>query len=344
MSIPAPCRRTVVVATLCLLALEIANAPLEAQISERRTWREITPAFGPAPEARRNGVAVYDPVARRVVIFGGIGAGGHLNGTWAFDLGTSNWTRLETRGTPPPPRLGHDAIYDAQGRRMIVWAGQHESRFFNDVWALDLDNLTWRELLPATRPQARYGSASIFDPVERRLVTFAGFTDLSRRFQDTQAFDLDTDTWEDLTPAGEKPEIRCLLTAAFDPAERRMIIFGGQRSGPLGDIWAFDLGSRSWTPLAAGGAPPGRFFAASFVDAQRRFHVFGGQTAGGDVSETWVFDLADERWSRLDVPGPPPRSGMFAAYADDEHRFVVFGGTSAGRLLSDVWELVRVPQ
>jgi hypothetical protein len=340
MSMLSPRRRRLVLPAAVLVTFEVASA----QPLPQRTWREITPTHGAAPEARRNGAAVYDPIGRRVVIFGGIGAGAHLNDSWAFDLATSSWTRLETRGTPPPARLGHDAVYDAQGHRMIVWAGQDESRFFNDVWALDLASLTWRELQPPTRPQARYGSASIFDPLERRLVTFAGFTDLSRRFQDTQAFDLDRDTWEELTPPGEKPEVRCLLTAAFDPVERRMIVYGGQRSGPLADIWAFDLGSRSWTPLSAGGRPPGRFFAASFVDAQRRFHVFGGQTAGGEVGETWIFDLGSERWSLLEIPGPPARNGMLAAYADDEDRFVVFGGVARGALLRDVWELVRVPQ
>lgn len=313
-----------------------------AQTPASRTWRELTPPAGPAPEARRNGVAVYDPVGRRVVIFGGVGAAGHLNDVWAFDYPTLSWAQLATQGTPPAPRLGHDAVYDAQGRRMIVWAGQDDARFFNDVWALDLTTLAWTELTPASRPQARYGSASIFDPIERRLVTFAGFTDLIRRFQDTQAFDLDTNLWEDLTPAGEKPEVRCLLTAAFDPAGRRMIIYGGQRSGPLADIWAFDLGSRSWESLTPGERPDGRYFAASFLDRDGRFHVFGGATSRGDVGETWSFDLAAGRWSRLDVVDPPPRNGMLAAYVEDQDRFFVFGGVNRGSLYRDVWELVRV--
>lgn len=313
---------------------------LHAQAMSARTWRELTPAFGAAPAARRNGAAVYDPVGRRIVIFGGEGVSGHLNDAWAFDLTTLSWSPFETRGTPPLPRLGHDAIYDSQSRRMIVWAGQNDRRFFNDTWALDLTSGSWTELVASSRPQARYGSASIFDPLERRLVTFAGFTDISRRFQDTQALDLDTTAWEDITPPGEKPEIRCLLTAAFDAAGRRMIIYGGQRSGPLADIWAFDLGSRSWTSLTPAESPAGRFFASSFLDGQGRFHVFGGQTAHGEVGETWVFDLATGRWSLLEIPGPPPRSSMLTAYADIEDRFFVFGGVAGGRLYGDAWELV----
>lgn len=326
--------------TIALWLGHVGTSGVQAQASGSRTWRELTPSMGPAPEARRNGVAIYDPVGRRIVIFGGISASGHLNDAWAFDLPTLSWSPLETRGTPPAPRLGHDAVYDPQGRQMVVWAGQNDQRFFNDTWGLDLTSLSWTELSPGSRPQARYGSASIFDPLERRLVTFAGFTDINRRFQDTQAFDLDTSSWEDLTPAGDKPEIRCLLTAAFDPAGRRMVIYGGQRSGPLADIWAFDLGARSWTSLTPAEGPEGRFFASSFLDAQGRFHVFGGQTSRGDVSETWMFDLASQRWSLLEIPGPPPRNGMLTAYVDVEDRFFVFGGVSGGRLYGDVWELV----
>jgi hypothetical protein len=327
---------------LVLVLAFAAGAPGLAQ-TPGRAWRELTPGEGPAPEARRNGTAIHDPVGRRLIVFGGVSDSGHLNDVWAFDLATLSWSRLETRGTPPAARLGHDAVYDPQGHQMVVWAGQDNSRFFNDTWSLDLTTLTWRDLSPPSRPQARYGSASVFDPLERRLLQFAGFTDLSRRFQDTQAFDLDTSAWEDLTPSGEKPQVRCLLTAAYDAANRRMIVYGGQRSGPLDDVWAFDIGSRSWSDLTPSERPPGRFFASSFIDRRGRFFVFGGRTAAGDDNETWAFDLETGRWSRVEIPGPPARNGMMGAYVDDLDSFVFFGGISGGRLLADVWELAPVP-
>src|SRR5262245_48664191 len=86
-----------------------STAPALAQSPVPRTWRELTPAAGPAPEARRNGVAVHDPVGRRVVIFGGVGAAGYLNDVWAFDYPTLSWQRLETTGDPPGAGVGHEA-------------------------------------------------------------------------------------------------------------------------------------------------------------------------------------------------------------------------------------------
>ena len=185
-------------------------------------WQQLFPTTTTIPEPRSNGVAVYDPVAERIVIFGGDSAQGTLNDAWAFDLATSAWSRLETTGGPPESRLGANAVYDPNAHQMVLWAGQRGARFFDDTWVLDLQSLEWRNVSPSERPQARYGSASVFDPVERRLVQFAGFTSLSRRFQDTQAFDLDTNSWEDLTPPDLSPSVRCLLTAALhEPSRNR---------------------------------------------------------------------------------------------------------------------------
>jgi hypothetical protein len=224
---------------------------------------------------------------------------------------------------------------------MVLWAGQQGGQFFNDTWTLDLTTLTWQDVSPETRPQARYGSASIFDPDRRRLVQFAGFTDLSRRFQDTQAFNLETNTWEDLSPPGDTPEIRCLLTAALDPSTRRMIVYGGQRNGPLDDLWAFDLDVPAWSQLTPPQRPAGRFFATSFVDLEGNFVVFGGATSNGNVNETWAFNFDTGQWNRLEIPTPPAeRNGMAGVYIEKENRFVILGGIGED-FYNDIWQLSK---
>lgn len=304
-------------------------------------WRLLSVGGGPAPRA--HGAAVFDPVGRRLVVFGGEGQFGLLNDVWAFDLATSTWARLATRGAAPAERLGADAVYDPGGHRLVLWAGQQGRRFFDDTWTLDLATLEWRDVSPPERPRARYGSASVFDPLQRRLVQFAGFTDVARRFRDTQAFALEILRWEDLTPPAPGPAERCLLTAALHEPTRRMVVYGGQSGGFLDDLWAFDLAARSWTDLTTADRPPGRLLASSFVDGDGRFVVFGGRTAMGVVNETWTFDLARGAWARLQVPDPPPpREAAMAAAADGGRRFLVFGGRD-GALRDDVWELALVP-
>ncbi|MFN0111834.1 MAG: kelch repeat-containing protein [Blastocatellia bacterium] len=306
-------------------------------------WRNITPATGAAPEPRRDGEAIYDPIGKRIILFGGNSNEGVKNDTWAFDLATRSWTKLNTVGAPPSGRLGFDAVYDSAGHQMVIYSGQGAG-FFNDTWTLNLTTLEWRDVSPAAdsaRPKRRYGSAAVFDPVTRSMVSFAGFTSEAGRFQDTQSFGLAGNSWSDWTPAGSKPQVRCLLTGAFDKTNRRMIIYGGQRSGALGDIWSFDLASRQWTELTPAVRPPSRFWSTSFVNAAGRFVIFGGGGAG-NFNDTWEFDLTARQWTQLQIANPPEqRNGMVGAYIDGEDRFIMFGGTGNSGNLNDVWELSR---
>src|SRR5688572_27174040 len=140
---------------------QLFSTQAAAQSAQDLEWKNLTPSEGLMPQARRNGVAVYDPIDHRIIIFGGTGLSGLLNDTWAFNLNTLSWTPLNTIGAAPDPRLGHDAVYDPVGQQMVVWAGQQGSRFFNDTWTLNLRTLEWRNVSPASgRPKARYGSAS----------------------------------------------------------------------------------------------------------------------------------------------------------------------------------------
>lgn len=202
-------------------------------------------------------------------------------------------------------------------------------------------NWQWRDVSPpvASRPKARYGHSAVDDPVSRSLVQFAGFTEESRRFQDTQSFSLATNTWQDWMPSGAKPEVRCLLTAAFDRANRKMIIYGGQRSGFLDDLWAFDLASRTWENLTTAQRPSGRLFASSF-DRDGQFIVFGGSSSGGNLNELQAFNFQTRQWTQLNVANPPSqRNGSLTASVESENRFIVFGGTGDNGWLNDVWEL-----
>lgn len=326
-----------------LFAILVFTSPAQAQIASTWQWRNITPASGPAPEPRRDGEAIYDPIGKRIILFGGSTDAGLSTDTWAFDVSAKTWTKLATVGTPPSGRFGFDAVYDSAGHQMVIYNGQGAG-FFNDTWTLNLTTLEWKDVSPAAdnaRPKRRYGSAAIFDSLTRSLISFAGFTSEAGRFQDTQSFGLVAKSWTDWTPTGAKPQVRCLLTAAFDPVGRRMIIYAGQRSGALDDIWSFDLASRQWTNLTPAQRPQGRFWSTSFVNKDGRFMIFGGSGAG-NFNDTWEFDLAQKQWTRLEIENPPSaRNAMMSVYIEPEDRFIIFGGTGNTGNLNDLWELSR---
>ena len=316
-------------------------------LAEHWQWKKLSDSdeAGTTPPARALGSAIYDPLGNRVIVFGGRTGSTYLNDLWAFDLDTLSWVELVAQGTPPTRRRGHNAIYDPMGHRMVSWAGQGSGSgaFFDDVWALDLDSNQWQDVSPVASPPGRYGSTSVFDPVGNRLVSFGGFSDQGR-FDDVQAFDLESQTWQNLAPE-VGPVKRCLLSSAIDLAARKMIIFGGQSTeqSRRNDLWVFDFATNSWTEAPADAPPSGRFFTTSFVDSGGSFIVFGGSTAAGNSNETWRYDFGGGQWTRLEIPDPPsPRSGM-AATLIGEDKLIIFSGSGAGSL-EDVWELSRPDQ
>ena len=178
-------------------------------VAEHWQWKKLSSSeeAGPTPPARALGTAIYDPLGNRVIVFGGRTGSTYLNDLWAFDLDSNSWVELVAQGTPPTPRRGHNAIYDPMAKRMVSRAGQGNggASFFNDVWVLDLESHQWQDVSPPASPTPRYGSASVFDPVGNRLVSFAGFTDQGR-FDDVQALDLQAQTWQDLSPPASRKD------------------------------------------------------------------------------------------------------------------------------------------
>ncbi|HUF08510.1 MAG TPA: kelch repeat-containing protein, partial [Rhodothermales bacterium] len=216
--------------------------------------------------------------------------------------------------------------------------------FFKDVWAFDLRTESWTELIPTTEaePNDRYGVAAVYDPASRDLVTFAGFTS-SGRFDDTWRFDIARSAWSEVLTGSDNPGRRCLHTAAYDAARHRMIVYGGQRTGPLGDIWAFDLSSNTWAELLPLTDPPSaRYFVSTIYDeANDRMLMFGGNQGNQVLTdELWAFELSSESWQLL-LPGgngPSAREGSVGVYVPHENRLIVIGGRSTS-YLNDVWAL-----
>lgn len=98
-------------------------------------WRQIKTKESHPPK-RRHAVSVYDPARNWFIIFGGFGGEGYLNDVWALDLNVDVWINI----TPgPQPRIDHQAIYDPQSQRMIIYGGDARLQDkFHDLWELQI--------------------------------------------------------------------------------------------------------------------------------------------------------------------------------------------------------------
>ena len=205
-------------------------------------WAPVTPA-GTAPGNRRSHTAVYDPVADRMIVFGGYV---YLNDTWTLSLsGTPTWTQLTPTGGPPSARQGHSACWDVAGNRMIVFGGDNGPNYLNDVWSLSFSGgAHWTSLSPSgVAPSGgRRFHASAYDQAGNRFLCYGGQGDPGNQlFSEVWSLSLDGSlAWSQLLPSGPSPGKRTDVEGAYDGANDRMVVFGGSDSAGTfrNDVWA----------------------------------------------------------------------------------------------------------
>jgi N-acetylneuraminic acid mutarotase len=246
-------------------------------------WTKLKPT-GTSPSPRASQAMAFDPVANRLIVFGGYDGAKYLSDIWAYDLTGNVWTGLNPAGVAPAARHGHSLVYDPESKKMILFGGYDGSVQYNDTWAYDPASNTWADLKPGgDLPAARDSQAMAYDSDAKAMVLFGGWS-ATRQFDDTWAYDPAKNSWTDLKPAGEAPTARALQQMVYDPAIKKLVLFGGgTSSATFNDAWLFDLTDRSWTPVtAAGTAPPARAGQAMVYDSSTKdILLFGGSNGIG---------------------------------------------------------------
>ena len=305
------------------------------------TFEQVSFTGGPSGRAR--GMTIYDSDQDQMVIFGGrrrLGSSGAyeiFNESWALDLETMSWSQYQTNGPVPSRRSNPAGGYNHLTKEMILFGGNGSTSGasfipFDDVWALNLETSTWREI-PATgsKPAARLFHTAAVDAEGDRLFIYGG-GDENALFSatafmgDLWVFNLSTGEWTQLdagTSGGPMPRIWSTIT--YDPVNDRVLLFGGHDNGQVGnnnDTWAFNLSSNSWQNLTtpevtnkpANGfcdfppdfilpnmdAPERRSAHLAALDTTRgEWVVFGGKTDCGMIDDIWIFSLMQDAWVRL---------------------------------------------
>jgi hypothetical protein len=310
--------------------------------NDGRAVFDLTPPRSPPP-GRSGHTVIYDPVGRRMVLYGGF-----PNDLWAYSLDTERWSRLPASGTPPVWRSNHTSVYDPVRHRMIVFGGWQPGGItgMNDLWQLTLDpEVRWSALAPAGGPPAaRYDHSAIYDPVRDRMIVFGGFGPQGY-VRDIWALSLaGTPTWSPIVPTSTPTAVNTRYghTAIYDPAGDRMVIFGGDDNYDYGrgEAWSLLLaGTPSWVQVAPAGGPAERNHHTAMYDATRgRMVIYGGPY----LHDTWALSLgATPAWEAIGSGTPPTVGEARAIYDPVGDRMVLFGGSDdAGSYQTTTWWLL----
>ncbi len=118
------------------------------------------------------------------------------------------------------------------------------------VMTFDAGSPMWDRL--SGGPNRLFGHTMVYDSKAQRMLVYGGTDNRDRGKSGVQALDLSGDnlsdaTWSTLATSGTGPSDRYFHSAAYDPTNNWMVIYGGLRSGAfedesgLDDTWALDL-------------------------------------------------------------------------------------------------------
>ena len=212
------------------------------------TWSYPTPSGSPPPDRAAPAVA-YDPVYRRMLVFGG-GYAYTLNDVWELSMpagGALSWREITATGGPSPRITA--GIIDPVRNRFLLFGGGNSSQLFNETWSLDLNTETWSPLATAgTPPSPRAGCGVIYDPIGDRMLVING-GNYSTTFSETWALSLSgTPTWSALPVYGPQPS-NPDRRIALDSSRQRVVMLVD------GGFWSLNLtGSPAWTLTSTSGA------------------------------------------------------------------------------------------
>ncbi|MHA7965884.1 cadherin-like beta sandwich domain-containing protein [Paenibacillus sp. CAU 1782] len=278
---------------------------------EEKAWSKLPNSSVPAGlEARRGAAIAYDPVSKRIIMFGGQGASGVLGDMWSWNGVGQVWEKQNV--AVPSARAGSHMAYD--GKQLVLFGGYSLSGStrvrLGDTWLLTENG--WVEATPETSPPPTYYGAMSYDG--KHAVLYGGNIGSETRngsnyqINSNKLWIWDGTNWNgDTTPTEQQDWGRWGHIMAYDG--RRVVFYGGE----------FD-----WVqPPSNSIVPNKKRPIANPPDRNGNRAVIGWES----WNSSWV------EWLTTGTSRGPgggvkdgPGSGSYMSMAFDGEQFVVFGG------------------
>lgn len=307
------------------------------------TWTNRTVGTAAVPSGRKYHAMAYDPVRRKVVLYGGLTDGGVAGGTvtalsdtWEMDPDTGNWTEVLVTSAPGA-RYDAAMAYDAARGKTILFGGNKytpgppaTNTFDAETW--QWSGTTWTKLSPATSPGARAYHAMVAyrRAGTDRILMVGGAGSLvgtDTTWEWDGAANAGAGNWTNRTPVSGGPTVRGFSGLAWDPDRQLVAMYGGYDYTLMAppydddDLWTWDGATLTWTQVPVAVRPPRRTNPLGFVydAARRKLLLWGGmdRSTSNALGDAWEWDATTGTWaSRTPSSGRVPARESFAAYYD----------------------------
>lgn len=256
--------------------------------------------------------------AQTAILIGGQGARMQFckDPMWKLCTEDVSWVAAETlaEGPTPEARIGHTAIYDPDSRRIFVFGGSKNKKWFNDVHILDTQSWKWTMVEAQGKvPPLAYHSCSMF---QGELFVLGGVFPRPNPEPDgcsdsLYIFDPRLSIWYQPIVTGDKPSPRSGHSACV-MQERKIYVFGGWDTPVCyNDMYMLDLGLMEFSAVKTTGNPPSpRSWHGSAVLSDTKFLIHGGYNGNNALSDAFIFDIDTNSWTEVSAPElSVPRAG-----------------------------------
>ena len=189
--------------------------------------------------------------------------------------------------------------YDPVANRVLLWGGGHSDYYGNEVYAFNIDDLSWQRLTDPSKPRLNSESNSDGTPTSRHTYNGLDFISHANRLfgrggsragdgwevRWTWTFDPSVQSWQSMDAAGNAPGGGLGNAAAYDPMSKR-IYFGC--NDPNSGLYSYDFDKNSWTKHNSDYF----YYRTMAVDPKRGLLVVVGE------GETLVYDVKNNNYTK----------------------------------------------
>ena len=252
-------------------------------------WSQAPVMNAVTPSARGGHAMAYDPIAKKLLMFGGAKDMTSNAETWAWDGSTKTWAKLAPNNSPSPCNNNIAMAYDEVGGALMLFGATSGNGAGNETWIFDRQTANWIHLNPSVRPPKRNQFAMAYDANGKHVVLFGGYD--SGQANDTWLWNGQAKTWSAASPSNH-PTARSNHAMAHDPVRKKTVLFGGWSSATvasLGDTWLWD--GTNWTKETPASQPSARSsHAMAFDPVSQRVVLYGGWSGSTALADTWYWN------------------------------------------------------
>jgi hypothetical protein len=242
-------------------------------------------------------------------------------------------------GASPIARGYHQMTYDTESGLVILYGGQtgywlDPAQQSHETWSFDPDTSVWTQMSPVVSPGGSSGGDMTYDSKADRSILSVLSDDFATL--QTWAYDANSDRW---TRLADGPRRMVGQRIVYDSESDRIIMFGGFDFADfklVGETWAYDYNSDSWTNMDPHVHPQARNYQGMVYDSKADRIVLWGDwqrnyTPATDES-VWTYDFNANTWQEFEhkKDGPAVRDYIMLAYDAKADRIIMYGGYDFG--------------